>query len=631
MAARIGDSEIEIPIPDLRMRKRSAPVFEKMRERGESFLVSVLSANRITDVSQSAYKALHSPSMRTLDMWRLKDIEKAVDRLALAKERGERVGLVTDFDVDGISSDVVMYRALTEHLGFDESQVVEYVNNRMEYGYGFNDKVLDRVLSTEDTPTLLITADQGSNDNASVILFKEAMAKRGIDYADVIVTDHHHINVGETCADAAAFVNPQRHDCEFEDKTICGCMVALLFMAAAHRTFTERSIIPADTPSVQHLLTYASLAPVADCVSLASEYNRFVVRKGLHDMNQGVIPAWQVLMENRYKSNAALTSRDLAFMLGPAINADSRTGGDGSDALNFLKAKNLDDARAAYAALTKRNTRRKDIELSMVEVALADASEQYYVRGYRGISIYLPKGSHGIHGIVASRIKEKFNCPTIIFSPVDVNEKDHAKRELTASARSIDGIDIHSIMTEVQKDMPIKFGGHPMALGVKKLTKDLFPQFQETFDKYVKEEGVARCGDAKGLDHLFFPFVEVDHLIQENELNWLRNVNTLGEIAKLEPYGQRFELPIFAINGVFVNSSRFGKSNSHLNIIFKDSMDNEHVGVLFNYERASFVSQLVIGKMYTFAFKMEYDSYKKSIGLQIESIAEGMNNLKTTR
>lgn len=628
MTAKIGDKEIEIPIPDLRMRKRSSAVFEKMMERGESFLVSVLSANRISDVSQSAYKALHMPSMRTLDMWKLKDIEKAVERLILAQKRGERVGLVTDFDVDGISSDVVMYRALTEHLGFEKDQVVNYVNNRMQYGYGFNDKVLDRVMATEDTPTLLITADQGSNDNERVILFKEKMKARGIEYADVIVTDHHHINVGESCSDAAAFINPQRHDCEFEDKTICGCMVALLFMAAAHRTFVERSIVPSDTPSVQHLLTYASLATVADCVSLASEYNRFIVKKGLNDINQGVIPAWQVLMENRYKSNSAITSRDLAFLLGPAINADSRTGGDGSDALNFLMATDLDEARGAYAALTKRNNRRKDIELSMVEVALEDASEQYYKRGYRGISIYLPKGSHGIHGIVASRVKEKFQCPTIVFSPVDLNEKDHAKRELTASGRSIEGIDIHVIMTKVKEEMPIQFGGHPMALGVKKLTKDLFPEFQEKFNKYVLESGDEIVGCSEAAKNFFYPFVEVDHLIQENELHWLRDVNTLGEISKLEPYGQRFELPIFAINGVFIGSKRFGKTNAHLNIMFQDSMGNDHIATLFNYERASFVSQLVIGNMFTFSFKMEYDSYKRSIGLQIESIAKGMNNLK---
>jgi single-stranded-DNA-specific exonuclease len=630
MTARIGDKEIEIPIPDLRMRKRSSAVFEKMMDRGESFLVSVLSANRITDVSQSAYKALHMPSMRTLDMWRLKDIEKAVERIIVAKERGERVGLVTDFDVDGISSAVVMFRALTEHLGFEESQIVLYVNNRMEYGYGFNDKVLDRVMSTEDTPTLLITADQGSNDNKRVVLFKDKMASKGIDYADVIVTDHHHINVGETCGDAAAFVNPQRHDCEFEDKTICGCMVALLLMAASHRTFVERNLIPSDTPSVQHLLTYASLATVADCVSLASEYNRFIVKKGLNDINQGVIPAWQVLMENRYKSNSQITSRDLAFLLGPAINADSRTGGDGSDALNFLMAKNLDDARGAYAALTKRNNRRKDIELSMVEVALEDASEQYYSRGFKGISIYLPKGSHGIHGIVASRVKEKFQCPVIVFSPVDLNEKDHAKRELTASGRSIDHIDIHTIMTKIKEEMPIEFGGHPMALGVKKLTKDLFSEFQEKFNKYVLEAGAERVG-SDAVKDFFYPFVEVDHLIQENELKWLRDVNTLGEISKLEPYGQRFELPIFAINGVFVGSKRFGKTNAHLNIMFQDSMGNDHVATLFNYERASFVSQLVVGNLFTFSFKMEYDSYKKAIGLQIESIAKGMNNLKTVR
>lgn len=627
MSSKIGNTMVDLPIPNLVMRNRNEKVFEKMIVRGESYIVSLISANRINDVSDSAYRSLHSPSMKNLDFLKLKDIDKAVERIVQAKINNEKIGLVTDFDVDGITSAVVMRSALRDYLGFKDEDIIPYVNNRMQYGYGFNDEVLKRVVNSPVVPTLLITADQGSNDNDRVIAFNEHMKSKGIEGTDVIVTDHHHIKAGERCANAAAFVNPQRVDCEFEDKTICGCVVSLLVMAAARKEFIAQGLIPSSTPSVKHLLTYASLATVADCVSLATENNRFIVLKGLFDINRGLIPAWQVLKENQYEPDALITSRDLAFLLAPAINADSRTGGDGSDAMDFLMAENVQSARDAYTRLKTRNNRRKDLELSMVEVALADASQQYFTQERRGLVIYLPKGSHGIHGIVASRVKERFSCPTIIFSPVDANEKEHDDIELTASGRSVEGIDIFHLLEKIEDQLPMSFGGHPMALGVKKLTKRHLEQFGILFDQAVKDEA-----KKKGFAETFFyPFVEIDHLCQEDELHWLSELTSLDEIAKLEPFGQRFEMPIFAVNGKLVDLKPFGKSSNHLNLVFRDSLGRQHRGVLFNFERYAFMNELVIGGVYTFAFKMEYDSFRNSVGIQIESVYPGMNAVKKQR
>lgn len=470
MTVKFGNSEFPLPQPELIMRSRHNAVYQAMLEQNTSVLGAIIAANRLKEATTESIQAIINPKMNDLDIWQLKDIDIAANRILQAKHRGETIGLVTDFDVDGISSACVMKLALTEYLGFSEDKIVVYINNRMMYGYGFNEKVLDRIFTEggDSPPTLLITADQGSNDSAQVIAFKERMATLGFEHADVIVTDHHHINEGETCDGAVAFVNPQRFDDDFQDKTICGCVVALLVMSAVRETMIKSGDISPETPRLSStLLTYASLATVADCVSLQSKYNRYIVRKGIDDINNGIIPAWVVLKESLNKPSSLIDASDLGFMLGPAINADSRTGGDGSDAINFLLAKTVDDARYYYERLKSRNDRRKEIDISMQEDALKEASRQYFEENRRGLVIYLPQGSHGIHGIVASRVKERFNCPVIIFSPTDKKEKDHDDKILTGSGRCIERMNIRDMAFTACDGIWVKGGGHPAAMGLK--------------------------------------------------------------------------------------------------------------------------------------------------------------------
>jgi single-stranded-DNA-specific exonuclease len=620
-----------VPIAEMQFRKKNNLVLQKMQERGQTFLTSVIAANRTNDASLETYQSLMNPSIRAMAFWKLKDIDVAAARIAKAKINGERIGLLTDFDVDGILSAVVMKLALTEHMGFSVEDVDIFVNNRMLDGYGVTEKALLNFWrrAGDNPPTLLISADQGSNDSDTFGLYKKQMAERGVDYADVIVTDHHHIDNGNLCEEAIAFVNPQRPDDEFEDKTICGCVVALLVMSAAHRHMIEEGIISKDSPRLTKLLTYASLATVADCVSLSSGYNRCIVRMGLKDMNEGVIPAWKVLKRKLNKPSELVTAKDLGFTLGPAINADSRTGGDGSDAIKFLMAKTDDEAEKYYEALLSRNTRRKEIDASMQEAAVADASRQYYEDGKRAIVVYLPQGSHGIHGIVASRVKDLFHCPTIIFSPVDKKEKDSDEKIITGSGRCIDELSIIGMVKGyVGKEVDLVGGGHPAAMGLKIKLGDL-QKFHKIFDEKVKMDA-----DSFGMGDIFYPKVLVDHLIQDEQLNWLKEIPALKEISKLEPFGIKFEDPIFAVNGRLVQTTPFGKGvnkDKHLNIFFRDTRGDTHRGVVFHYSKHPWIDELAVGDEFTFAIKMNYDSYHKGVGIMIESVATGVNAVKSSR
>lgn len=629
MTVKFGKTDLNLPTPFLEMRSRNQQVFQKLTEKGVAPIPAIIAANRLTSDSKESISALLNPSLGDMDVWQLKDIEKAVERIAQAKVKKEKIGLVTDFDVDGISSACVMKLALTRFLGFPETDVTIFVNNRMIFGYGFNEKALDNIIlkSGSEPPSLLITADQGSNDSATILKYKAYMASIGVNYADVIVTDHHHINQGETCEGAVAFVNPQRIDDDFSDKTICGCVVALLVMSATRESMIAKGLVPPETPKLSSsLLTYASLATVADCVSLKSKYNRYIVKKGIEDINNGIIPAWKVLKAKLNKPGTLVDAKDLAFMLGPAINADSRTGGDGSEAINFLLAETVGDAEFYYEKLTSRNDKRKEIDLSMQECALAEASRLYFDEGVRGLVIYLPQGNHGIHGIVASRVKERFNCPVLIFSPVNIDEEDHDDKIITASGRCIDKLNIRDMAFSAIGEHWRVGGGHPAAMGIKIKMKNL-AEFKENFDKIVKASTIETFGS---LDVLY-PRVLIDHVVQTEELEWINSLTALAEINKLGPYGQRFEAPIFAINATIIEIKPLGNSGNHIKVLFRDARNKLLNGKIWNYKRQPWWQQLAVGEQMTFAITTSYDAFFNNVGILIEAAAIGFNSVSVPR
>jgi single-stranded-DNA-specific exonuclease len=368
------------------------------------------------------------------------------------------------------------------------------------------------------------------------------------------------------------------------------------------------------------LITYACMATIADCVSLKSEINRFIIRKGKHDINHGTLPALQVIRENIKTPGALITTMDIAFSLAPRINADSRTGGDGSTSINFLLSKSVAEARKYWEMLTKRNNNRKDEEKVMLNEALRQASEGYYEKGRRGLVIFLPEGNHGIHGIVASRIKERFNCPTIIFSPNNLKDTPSDSRLLSGSGRSVDGIPIDGILSEMQKDIKFKFGGHTMALGAKLNQSDLEP-FSLAFDKLVKEYAKNMGFD----DNFFYPLVKIDHIFQADDLKWLRGLDVLSELNSLDPFGQRFEQPCFGLNVRVVSFSLIGANKTHVRIKFQDTSGGVHEAMYFNYTTSPVYGTLKVGNSYTLAVDLQYNDFFKRLGMIIQAIEEGYN------
>ena len=386
----------------------------------------------------------------------------------------------------------------------------------------------------------MITADNGSSDELRIARLKAA----GI---DVIVTDHHGIPAEGIPLSAYACLNPTREDCQFPDPYIAGCMVAWLLMAATRRTMVDAGDLPAETPSMTDLLDFVAVGTVADCVSMArSLNNRVVVQYGLQKINQFTRPCWQALRP--LLKNIQVTPEDLGFLIGPLLNSDGRLS-DALGSVSFLLAPDLESASRWVENLYQQNQERKRIQQELVTDALRQAEHQV-MSGRSSIVVYLEEGHAGVHGIAASRIKDHFGRPVVIFSP-----KQNDAVMITGSCRSIDALHIRETLQQIadqHPDLILKFGGHKAAAGLS-IALENFEDFSQAFEAQVAENLA---------DHSVGPVIWTDGQ-WEGHFDPAR----LQALQTLQPYGREFDEPIFESYAYVKTMRRFGKSYNHLELI----------------------------------------------------------------
>lgn len=467
----------------------------------------------------------------------MKDMDIAVERLVSAIQSNETIGIETDHDCDGQTSHAVIHTALIDIFNVPQDNIRSYIGHRMKEGYGLSDAVANRILADEPRPTLVITADNGSADELRIAKLKEA----GV---EVIVTDHHELGLDGTPKSAVACLNPTREDCDFPDPYIAGCMVAWLFMAATRAALIEKGILSDEANSMAALLDYVAVGTVADCVSMArSVNNRAVVQYGLKRITQGVRPCWQAVLPLIKKPT--VRSVDLGFVIGPMLNSDGRLS-DAFGSVNFLLSDSIDEATPWARSLFQQNESRKSIQKKMTDEAMVLARAQV-AAGQSSIVVFLPEGHAGIHGISASRLKDAFGRPVIIFSP-KVGEEEI----ITGSARSIDSLHIKEVLDEVKSRIPdvlVKYGGHKGAAGIS-IVKKGFELFCEHFETVVTE-----TVDQNEIG----PVVMTDGVLDAGHVT----LEFFDQLQQLEPFGREFEAPLFEIEAV-VDSARAVGDGSHL-------------------------------------------------------------------
>lgn len=496
-------------------------------------LDDVETAEGITKIIQPALRHIDSPAL-------FKDGAHAAERIARAIMGGQRIGIVTDYDVDGVTSHALIYRALTEYFRVPAAAISCLIGHRIEDGYGVSDNLTDRLLAKQPLPEVIITADCGSSDEARIA----RLQRHGI---DVIVTDHHALPIEGPPPSAYAVINPLRADCAYPDTTIAGCMTAWLLMSHVRGELVRAGYLEPKAPKLSKELDLVALGTVADCVSIGTPINRAVVSVGLRLMNNLERPCWRAMQHLLKRNDQPYNAADLGFQIGPRINARSRMA-DPYAALHYLLADDEGMASHYLNLLDLDNQDRKVVERDMVETAKHQAGT-LLEQGSVALVIYLPEGHAGVQGIVASRLVDAFGRPAIVLCDA------HESTQLTGSARGIPGLDMRFALQQVmsaQPDLLIKFGGHRHAAGLA-ICRPRLVAFRNAFEHAVREQ----LGDRQ-----LAPVIWTDGGLPAESIS----LETWAELEQLQPYGREFESPVFE-NSFSVETMRtVGAEPIHLSL-----------------------------------------------------------------
>lgn len=402
----------------------------------------------------------------------LTGVEKAVEMLHDAFQKGLHIVVVGDFDADGATSTALSVLALRA-LGY--GNVSYLVPNRFEDGYGLSPEVVDQAHARG--AQMIMTVDNGISSHA------------GVDHAHalgipVLVTDHHL--PGETLPAAEAIVNPNLRDCDFPSKSLAGVGVAFYLMLALRTFLRDKGWFDArgiPAPNLAELLDLVALGTVADVVPLDAN-NRILTWQGLSRIRAGKCrPGIKALLEIANRDPQKLAASDLGFALGPRLNAAGRLD-DMSVGVALLLCDNIGEARVLANELDALNQTRKEIEQGMQAEALTlcQQLERSADTLPGGLAMYHPQWHQGVVGILASRIKERFHRPVIAFAPT-------GDGTLKGSGRSIQGLHMRDALERLDTLYPgliLKFGGHAMAAGLS-LEEARFEEFQQRFGELVTE------------------------------------------------------------------------------------------------------------------------------------------------
>lgn len=452
------------------------------------------------------WKGLLSPAA-------LEGTREAAERLAVARERGERVLIVADYDCDGATACAVGVRGLRA-MGL----TVDYlVPDRVVHGYGLTDALIDIISAMNPRPNLILTVDNGVSSVGPIA----RAAAMGI---DTIVTDHHL--PGPELPACVAIVNPNLGTSTFPSKALAGVGVMYYVLLTLRALLRERGVYDQTTqPRLDSLVDFVALGTVADVVRL-DKNNRILVAQGLKRIRQGrTHPGILALFAVARRDASAASVRDFGFAVGPRINAAGRletmeTG------IECLLADDSDRAYQLAESLNVTNNERRELEAEMQETALA-AIASADLEKTPAIAIYDEGFNEGVVGLVAARIREKTNRPVIAFAPSESGT-------LKGSGRSIPGVHLRDVIDLVAKRLPdavLKFGGHAMAAGLT-LRPERLTDFRTAF-----EEAVRTLADPHAFEHT----VMTDGELAPTEISERLVMETERQI-----WGQGFEAPLFA-------------------------------------------------------------------------------------
>ena len=464
------------------------------------------------------------------DPFLMRDMHKAVARIAQAIANHESILLISDFDVDGVTASLISNAGL-QAAGVPANRIGTRIPDRFSEGYGLSEKILRE--AKEQGYQIAITLDIGINSHKEATLAKDL----GI---DLIICDHHLPDGEDVPADAYAVLCPKGSaGLDYPNKDLAACGVALKFAEALLKAHPSRHRI------IESLLKMAALGTVADMVSLSGLENRAIVAHGLDLLsanctNQGL----QALLDV-CGITGQLKASDVGFKIGPRINAAGRIH-HAYDAIHLFSAKTATEAKQAATVLDNLNTERKELQERLVETILNELTNLTTLPPVLLFAGPHPLYHQGVLGIVCTRIAQETNRPVFIGS---IN----AAGSIHGSARGIPGFHIVEAMRSTG-DVLIKCGGHPAAGGFT-LSQENLNEFQVRLNRYAESQPAS----------LPFPELNLDFEVGISEVTQ----RFLLEMSQLEPHGMGNPAPTFAINNLMLQSMRVMKEK-HLRLVFTD-------------------------------------------------------------
>jgi len=472
--------------------------------------------------------------------WMLSGMEGMVTHLLTAINEQQRITIVADFDADGATSCAVGIRGL-KMLGAGEVSFV--VPNRFEYGYGLTPEIV--ALVKLQKPDILITVDNGISSIDGVVAAKNAGIK-------VLITDHHL--PGDELPPADAIVNPNLSGDKFPSGALAGVGVIFYVLMALRGRLRERNWFASNNvpePKLASLLDLVALGTVADVVEL-DQVNRTLVHQGLLRIRSGhCLPGIKALLEVAGRNFQTLVAADLGFALGPRLNAAGRMD-DMSVGIQCLLTDDPQLAKDMALQLDALNNDRKEIEGQMKHEAMLLLSEMKALDEQHlpaGVCLFDANWHQGIIGILAARIKDRLHRPVVAFAST-------GKDEIKGSARSISGVNIRDVLSDIAVAYPkllSKFGGHAMAAGLSLKMHD-YPPFALAFDEMVR----------KRLNTIDLePKVYSDGELTEQEMS----VEFADLLQNAATWGQAFPEPSF--DGLFDVMQARIVGQRHLKLVLK--------------------------------------------------------------
>ena len=480
----------------------------------------IIDENIINSYINPVYKYLHSPKT-------MKDVVIAVDIIKRKIQENKKIRIIGDYDVDGIISVFILYTALKK-CGAN----VDYeIPDRIKDGYGINENIV-KVAYDEGVDTI-ITCDNGISAIDQIQYAKDL----GL---TVIVTDHHDVPFIEEdgvrtflSSQADAIINPKQIECEYKFKSICGAGVAFKLMEALYEE------IGMDKEECYKLIEFIAIATVCDVVDLIDE-NRIFVKNGLEMLNNSKNIGINALKKACGLEDKEITAYHLGFVIGPCLNASGRLD-SAKKGLELLLMEDDEEAKNLAQEIVDLNDARKNMTKEGVDRAI-NIIDSTDINNDKILVVYIPDIHESLAGIVAGRVKEKYNKPTIILTKSEEGVK--------GSARSIEEYNMFEGLLAC-KELLDKFGGHPMAAGL---------SLQE--DK-VDELRIALNNKCELTDEDLTRKIMIDSSLPLEYLN----LHLIEELNVLEPFGKGNSKPVFGVKDAKITKAMLlGKDKNVLKL-----------------------------------------------------------------